>query len=97
LIVRTLFESDRDLRYTYVNARTEKETGLPETAAPVRFAARNLIPRLVVSKNLGLDTNKVLDGLKTESLGQTLKEMGVSGDKAKAEIRKAKDEIKGNT
>ena len=45
---------------------------------------------IVVSKNLGLDTNQVLDGLRTKSLGQTLQYLGVAPDKAKAEIKNAK-------
>lgn len=45
---------------------------------------------LMVAKNLDLDTSAVLEGLKTKSLGQTLKDMGVSEDTASAEIAKAK-------
>ena len=32
---------------------------------------------------MGLDTNQVLDGLKTESLGKTLQSLGVSKDAAR--------------
>ncbi len=59
--------------------------------------ARNFgqfVSAMVVSKNLGLDYNKVLAGLKTASLGQTLQDLGVSKDKAKSEIKRANQEIK---
>ncbi|MGH9508356.1 MAG: hypothetical protein ACRD2Q_07655 [Terriglobales bacterium] len=49
---------------------------------------------VMVSQNLGLDTNAVLEGIKTKTLGQTLKDMGVSDETASAEIAKAKKEIK---
>jgi hypothetical protein len=52
------------------------------------------VSAVVVSKNLGLDTQQVLDGLKTKSLGQTLKDMGVPEDQAKAEMKKAEAEAK---
>lgn len=52
------------------------------------------VSAVVVSKNLGLDTNKVLDGLKTGSLGQTLHDLGVPEDKAKDAIKKANEEAK---
>jgi hypothetical protein len=47
----------------------------------------------VVSKNLGLDTNEVLDGLKTESLGKTLQSLGVSKDAAQDAIKRANNEV----
>lgn len=49
---------------------------------------------VIVSKNLGLDTNQVLDGLRTKSLGKTLQNLGVEPDKAKSEIKKAEAEAK---
>ena len=49
---------------------------------------------VMVSKNLDLDTNAVLEGLKTKSLGQVLKDMGVSEETATAEIAKAKKQSK---
>ncbi len=52
------------------------------------------VSAVVVSKNLGLDTNQVLEGLKTKSLGQTLKDLGVEEETVKAEIKKAKKEAK---
>ena len=52
------------------------------------------VSAVVVSKNLGLNTQAVLTGLKTKSLGQTLQDLGVSEDKAKAEVKKAEAEVK---
>jgi hypothetical protein len=49
---------------------------------------------LVVSKNLGLDQNAVLEGLKTQSLGQTLQSLGVSPEDAKKAEAQAKKEAK---
>ena len=47
------------------------------------------VSAIVVSKNLGLDTQKVLDGLKIESLGKTLQSLGVGKDTAKQAMKKA--------
>ncbi len=52
------------------------------------------VSAVMVSKNLNLDTNAVLEGMKTKSLGQTLKDMGVSEQAANAEIKKANKEVK---
>ncbi|HSA93882.1 MAG TPA: hypothetical protein VLE48_12790 [Terriglobales bacterium] len=52
------------------------------------------VSAVMVSKNLNLDTNAVLEGMKTKSLGKTLKDMGVSDQAASAEIKKANKEIK---
>jgi hypothetical protein len=49
---------------------------------------------MLVSKHLGLNYQRVLLGLKTKSLRQTLQNLGVSHDVAKTEIRKAKQEVK---
>jgi hypothetical protein len=49
---------------------------------------------VMVAKNLDLDTSAVLEGLKTKSLGQTLKDMGVSEQTATTEIAKAKKQMK---
>ncbi len=49
---------------------------------------------VMVAKNLNLDTTAVLEGLKTKSLGQTLKDMGVAEETASAEIAKAKKQAK---
>lgn len=49
---------------------------------------------VIVSKNLGLNTEQVLEGIKTKSLGETLKDMGVAPETAKAEIKKARKQAK---
>jgi len=49
---------------------------------------------VMVAKNLDLNTTAVLEGLKTKSLGQTLKDLGVSDQTASAEIAKAKKQSK---
>lgn len=49
---------------------------------------------VVVSHNMNLDQHKVMDGLKTMNLGQTLKRMGVPKETAKAEIKKAERQVK---
>ena len=49
---------------------------------------------VVVSHNMNLDQHKVMDGLKTMNLGQTLKKMGVPSDTAKAEVKKAEHQVK---
>jgi len=78
----------------------EKRTGMTADQLKElysRSGARNFgqfASAIVVSKNLNLDTQKVLDGLKTASLGETLKDLGVPSEKAKAEIKKAEKQIK---
>ncbi len=78
----------------------EKKTGMNSDQLQALYAssgAKNFgqfVSAVVVSKNLGLDTNKVLDGLKTQSLGQTLHSLGVDKNKAKDEIKKANREVK---
>ncbi len=78
----------------------EKRTGMTSAQLQALYAssgARNFgqfASAIVVSKNLGLDTSKVLVGLKTASLGQTLRNLGVDKNKAKEEIKKADKEIK---
>jgi hypothetical protein len=52
------------------------------------------VSAMVVSKNLGLDYNKVLSGMQTQSLGKTLQSMGVSKDKAKEAITQTHQEIR---
>ncbi len=49
---------------------------------------------VVVSKNLGLDMNAVLEGMKTQSLGKTLQSLGVSPEEAKKAMAQAKKEAK---
>ena len=49
---------------------------------------------MVASHDLHLDTPQVMKGLKTMSLTQTLKSMGVPGAEAKAEVKKAEQQVK---
>ena len=78
----------------------EKKTGMTSQQLQALYAqsgAKNFgefVSAVVVSKNLGLDTQKVLDGLKTASLGRTLQNLGVDKKKAKDEIKKAEKEAK---
>ena len=78
----------------------EKKTGMTSQQLQALYAqsgAKNFgqfVSAVVVSKNLGLDTQKVLNGLKTASLGQTLQNLGVDKKKAKEEIKKAEKEAK---
>jgi hypothetical protein len=52
------------------------------------------VSAVVVSRNLNLDTNQVLTGLKSKSLGGVLQDMGISSAKAKEEIKSAHKQIK---
>ena len=78
----------------------EQKTGMTQQQLQDLYAgsgAKNFgqfVSAVVVSKNLGLDTNKVLDGLKTMSLGKTLQSLGVSSKDSKAAVKKANQEIK---
>jgi hypothetical protein len=78
----------------------EKKTGMTADQLKAMYAssgAKNFgqfVSAVVVSKNLGLDTNKVLDGLKTGSLGQTLQDLGVDPQKAKDAEKQADKERK---
>jgi len=78
----------------------EQKTGMTSDQLKALYAssgAKNFgefVSAVVVSKNLGLDSNQVLQGLKTKSLGQTLQDLGVAPDKAKEEIKRAKHEQK---
>jgi hypothetical protein len=78
----------------------EQKTGMTSDQLKALYAssgARNFgafVSALVVSKNLGLDSSKVLDGLRTQSLGKTLTSLGVEPAKAKDEIRRADQEVK---
>jgi hypothetical protein len=78
----------------------ERKTGMTTDQLKALYsssAVRNFgefTSALVVSKNLGLDSRAVLGGLKTQSLGKTLHTLGVAPDKATAEIKRAKEEIK---
>lgn len=76
----------------------EQKTGKSNADLQAMYAASGaknfgqFVSAIMVSKNLGLNTDDVLAGLKTKSLGQTLQDMGVAPDKAKDEIKKAKKE-----
>jgi hypothetical protein len=78
----------------------EKKTGMTSDQLQALYAssgAKNFgqfVSAVVVSKNLGLDTNAVLDGLKTQSLGQTLQSLGVSPEDAKKAEAQAKKDAK---
>lgn len=78
----------------------EKKTGMTSDQLQALYAssgAKNFgqfVSAVVVAKNLGLDTNAVLDGLKTQSLGATLKSLGVSPEDAKKAMAQAKKEAK---
>jgi len=78
----------------------EKKTGMTSQQLQALYAQSGaktfgqFVSAVVVSKNLGLDTQNVLNGLKTASLGQTLQNLGVDKKKAKEEIKKAEKEAK---
>jgi hypothetical protein len=78
----------------------EKRTGMTSDQLQQLYASSGaksfgqFASAIVVSKNLGLDTNQVLNGLKTQSLGQALQSLGVPKDKAKDAIKKANSEVK---
>ena len=77
----------------------EAKTGMTSQQLQALYSssgARNFgqfVSAIVVSKNLGLDTQKVLEGLKTESLGKTLQSLGVGKDTAKQAIKNADHEV----
>ncbi len=78
----------------------ERRTGMTADQLKALYAssgAKNFgqfASAIVVSRNLDLDTNKVLDGLKTQSLGQTLHSLGVDPDKAKDAQHQAERQLK---
>jgi hypothetical protein len=78
----------------------EKKTGMTASQLEALYkssGAKNFgqfVSAIVVSKNLGLNTQQVLDGLKTQSLGKTITSLGVDPKTAKSEIKKANQEIK---
>jgi hypothetical protein len=81
----------------------EQKTGMTSDQLKALYAssgAKNFgefTSAVVVSKNLKLDTNQVLEGLKTKSLGETLKDLGVPSDQAKQAIKQAKKEAKASS
>jgi hypothetical protein len=94
----------RPLKDSQINSGSfkmlEDKTGKTSDELKAMYAASGaknygqFVSAVVVSKNLNLDTQAVLDGLKTKSLGATLKDMGVAEDQAKAEMKKADAEVK---
>jgi len=78
----------------------ENKTGMSADQLKALYAssgAKNFgqfVSAIVVSKNLNLDTGKVLAALKTASLGQTLQDLGVDKKKAAEEIKKAQKQAK---
>lgn len=78
----------------------EQRTGMSAADLQQTYAssgARNFgqfTSAMVVSQNLGLDSNKVLSGMKDHSLEQTLQNMGVSHYVATTQIKSAQREIK---
>jgi hypothetical protein len=78
----------------------QQKTGMTSTQLQQLYqtsGAKNFgqfVSAIVVSKNLGLDYNQVLAGMKTESLGKTLQSLGVSKSKANDAVKQAKQEIK---
>jgi hypothetical protein len=78
----------------------EQETGMSQpdlqklyTSSGARYF-QEFASAMLVSKHLGLNYQQVLLGLKKKSLRQTIQKLGVSHDIAKAEIRKARHEVK---
>jgi hypothetical protein len=100
--------SQRQIHRQPLNPETEKlgsfrmlqqKTGMNAEELQKLYAssgARNygqFASAVVVSKNLNLDTQKVLDGAATNNLGQTLQNLGVDRQTARTEIKKAHQEI----
>lgn len=77
----------------------EKKTGMTSDQLQALYAssgAKNFgqfVSAIVVAKNLNLDMNAVLNGLKTQSLGQTLQSLGVSPEDSKKAQAQAKKEV----
>ncbi|MGH9492164.1 MAG: hypothetical protein ACRD2K_01560 [Terriglobales bacterium] len=96
--------TQRPLKDSQINSGAfrmlEKKTGMTSDQLQALYTssgAKNFgqfVSAIVVSKNLGLDMNAVLDGLKTQSLGQTLQSLGVSPEDAKKAEAQAKKETK---
>jgi len=97
-------QTQRPLKDSQINGGAfrmlENKTGMTSDQLQALYAssgAKNFgqfVSAIVVSKNLGLDTNAVLNGLKTQSLGETLQSLGVSPEDAKKAIGQAKKEAK---
>jgi hypothetical protein len=99
-----LYTAQKPLSNSDVRSRAfhllEQETGKNQEDLRALYASsgaryfQEFASAMLVSKNLGLDYQQVLLGMKKKSLHQTLQGLGVSRDVAKAEIRKAKREVK---
>jgi len=97
-------ETQQPLKSAQINGGAfrmlEKKTGMTADQLQALYGssgAKNFgqfASALVVSENLGPDSGKVLDGLKTGSLGHTLQSLGIDKKKAKDEMRKADQEVK---
>lgn len=78
--------------------KLQERTGLSSEQLQAMYAgsgARNFgefTAAITVSKNLNLDTAAVLEGLKTDRLGQTLVKLGVDKNTAEQEVRRARRE-----
>lgn len=81
----------RMLERKYPNLTSAQLQSLYQSSGAKNFG--QFVSAMVVSKNLGLDYNQVLGGLKDGSLGKTLQTLGVSKSDAKSAIKKAHDEI----
>jgi hypothetical protein len=82
----------RMLERKYPDLTSSQLQDLYRTSGAKNFG--QFVSAMVVSKNLGLDYNKVLTGMQTQSLGKTLQSMGVNKDKAKQAINQAHEEIR---
>lgn len=97
-------QTQQPLRQSQLNGGAwkmlENKTGLSSTQLQQLYqssGAKNFgqfVSAMVVSKNLGLDYNQVLAGLKTASLGKTLQSLGVDKSKAKDAVKQANKEVK---
>jgi hypothetical protein len=78
----------------------QQKTGMNATELRQKYASsgvRNFgqfASALVVSRNLGLDSNQVLSGVRAQTLGKTLQQMGVSQGVAKTEMERARLQIR---
>jgi hypothetical protein len=78
----------------------QQRTGMSSEQLKQMYAnsgARNygqFVSAMMVSRNLNLDSQKVLVGTRTQPLGQVLQNMGVERGKADAEVRQAHEQIR---
>ena len=80
--------------------KLESDTGMTSAQLQKLYAssgAKNFgqfAAAIIVSKNLNLDSSKVLAGLKTMSLGETLQSLGVSKKDANKAVKDAENDVK---